>query len=435
MSFVTLSEDILLNILALCDVYHVLSVSAVNKSLRRITIAKQLWLSLIQDDAFRAVLDLPPPNLGELEGYSAEELIDLVKRLAIGPSPWWSGGISIAMPYYKEAGVEARLLPGARYLVLQSRTGEGLCMYDVWSGRLVWKCTIPSSTHWAIDLVPGTALVRAVLAVEAHNLGRNLYVEEIDLTIGESERKFAIDFLTRFCSLLGISGDFFLYSLPPSVISDAETTLVLVNWRARAYVVLNYGIGSNSIAAQVVLIPGYIIAAHPEDGEPPYHLVLTITDLDSLSPYWKSGISLRDQLSPRDIPFAVQERLKYNGRPLGHSSVNIALSVEPSAVYRGAYNILVYAGEFPSPHKRQTSLAERMSNLIRGRLRLPPTVAVARQVLLSYKLTPPLLRGQSCGWRLVSAKRSPPVLYPALSPRRARIVCERGEYAVSYCQF
>ncbi|KAJ6452936.1 hypothetical protein C8R45DRAFT_1112718 [Mycena sanguinolenta] len=88
MPFAALGDDILLHILALCDVYRVLTVSAVDKRLRVLAQEKQLWLSLIQDSAFRQALELRPPDREELERLSTGELVDLVKRAVVGPPQW-----------------------------------------------------------------------------------------------------------------------------------------------------------------------------------------------------------------------------------------------------------------------------------------------------------------------------------------------------------
>ncbi|KAJ6506611.1 hypothetical protein C8R45DRAFT_970114 [Mycena sanguinolenta] len=133
MPFAALGDDILLNILALCDVYTVLAVSAIDTHLRDLTQAKQLWLSLLQESTFRDVLELRPPNSLELQHRSTRELVDLVKRAVIGPPPWWPGGPSATRtPSYTiafDTGLEIiydyRLLPGARCMVLGGASAAG----------------------------------------------------------------------------------------------------------------------------------------------------------------------------------------------------------------------------------------------------------------------------------------------------------------------
>ncbi|KAJ7364242.1 hypothetical protein DFH08DRAFT_949852 [Mycena albidolilacea] len=49
MPFEVLDEDIMLKVISLCDVYTTLSVSTVNKTLRRVAFVKQLWLFSVRD--------------------------------------------------------------------------------------------------------------------------------------------------------------------------------------------------------------------------------------------------------------------------------------------------------------------------------------------------------------------------------------------------
>ncbi|KAJ7247406.1 hypothetical protein B0H12DRAFT_743227 [Mycena haematopus] len=91
-----------------------------------------------------------------------------------------------------------------------------LSIFEVWSGRRVWDFATTDLTHSAVDLVPGGAIARVLLTIPANSFGGGgrLYVEEVDLITGISHEVFALGFLTRFKSLSGIVGDFFLYSLP-----------------------------------------------------------------------------------------------------------------------------------------------------------------------------------------------------------------------------
>ncbi|KAJ6459977.1 hypothetical protein C8R45DRAFT_1180781 [Mycena sanguinolenta] len=433
--YLGLGDDILLNILALCDVYTVVAVSAIDKRLRDLTQAKQLWLSLLQEPTFRDVLELRPPNSLELQNSSTRELVDLVKRAVIGPPPWWPGGPSATRtPAYTIAfhtGITPdyhRLLPGARYM-FASAGGEDLAIYEVWSSRCIWKIEerIHTHTRFAIDVVPGGTTVRVLLAspVESIRGGYYLYVEEIDLRTGASHEVFRRDFVTRLKLLIAIVGEFFLYSLRPS---DADEKLALVNWRASTYVVLNYGTESNS---SVVLTRGYIVATHL-DTSPPYQQLLTVTDLDAFTPHWQplTTISLSGQLYPDTIPITAQERLEYNGHPLGVSMyINVRLYITPSAVYRGASAVIVYVDEFPKS-RPTLSLTALMGALLTRRRRPEES---ARATLFKYWFRPPLPPGHPCGLRLVSAQLAAPGFHPP-TPPRALMKQSGSSFVVSYYQ-
>ncbi|KAJ7270429.1 hypothetical protein C8J57DRAFT_1321804 [Mycena rebaudengoi] len=81
-----LADDILCLILVFCDIYTVLFVSRVNKSLRRIGYSKQIWIYLIHDLAARGLFDLPHDR--PLQEYSTVELIEEVQRIVLGPKTW-----------------------------------------------------------------------------------------------------------------------------------------------------------------------------------------------------------------------------------------------------------------------------------------------------------------------------------------------------------
>ncbi|KAJ6453339.1 hypothetical protein C8R45DRAFT_633709 [Mycena sanguinolenta] len=437
MPFAALGDDILLSILALCDVYRVLTVSAIDKRLRGLTQAKQLWLSLIQDSAFRHVLELRPPDREELERLSTRELVDLVKRAVIGPPQWWPGGPSSSRtsPYTItcDTGLDhfwgsCLLLHGARYIVLGSYSTD-LCMFDVWSGRRVWTFAKENNhAYYAIDLVPGGTTARVILAVVADYVesGYHIHVEEIDLTTGGSHEVFRLDFTTKLHSISAIMGDFFLYSPGSPVTPNANVKLVLVNWRASTYVVLNYGKQANSAA---ILIPDHIVATHP-DARAPHQQLLTVTSLESFAPYWipLTGVTLSNQLIPGTIPITTQAPQEYHGLPLGDSThTYVKLSVTPSAVYEGAYAIVTHTNEFPKP----PTFTAQVGALISGK-RLADS---RRAVQLTYSLRPPPASGQACALRLVSAQLATPrVGSGARVPPRALLAQSKGSFTVSYYQ-
>ncbi|KAJ7219713.1 hypothetical protein B0H12DRAFT_1078570 [Mycena haematopus] len=385
MHFEALGEDILLSILCFCDVYTVLSVSAVfthaieiqspqsltaniqiNKSLRRITLAKQLWLSLVQDSTFRAALELPPPEQGQLENYSAGELIDLVKSTVIarGPLPPLSR-CSTATDYeipLDDIGnrPDARLLPGARYILLYSITRDEFYIYDVWRARRVWQRAAPAHTMCQIDLVPGDAIARVLVAQPMDHSDQQhdskVHVEEVDLTTGISSEVFDLDFvISGFGTAYAIVGDFFLCSMLLSLVYDAS--IILVNWRASTFVslsrngrnsavfTLTFPIAADLIYTQFELIPGYVVTTYRERLPSHEEQILAVTALDAFSNYWQplTEASLTAQLArpAPTTPITVTKIVAYNNRPLGRY---VELTLTPNALYRGAYNVDVQAG-------------------------------------------------------------------------------------------
>ncbi|KAJ6472516.1 hypothetical protein C8R45DRAFT_1164232 [Mycena sanguinolenta] len=249
MPFEALVEDVLLRILSFCDISTGLAVSAVNKTLRRIALSKQLWLALVLDARIRDALDLPPPDREKLECLSTEELIDVVKNAVAGPGSVWdeneqppsvtttSFEISLDdMALDMRFGLPvAHLLPGARYILIHSRAQQALCIYDVWSSRRVWHSPVQAQTLWRVDLVPGGAIARVFDAQLAVIPNRNtLHVDEIDLATGASHELFNFSFASTVFRIMpsAIVGDFLLCTVMHSYSHFNVLTLVLINWHA-----------------------------------------------------------------------------------------------------------------------------------------------------------------------------------------------------------
>ncbi|KAJ6471027.1 hypothetical protein C8R45DRAFT_1015282, partial [Mycena sanguinolenta] len=201
MPFEALGEDILLSILCFCDVYTILAVSAINKPLRGVTLSKQLWVSIVQDSAFRAALELPPPDREDLENQSAEELIDFVKNAVV-------------------------------------------YIYDVWNARRIWQCRVQVDTICKVDLVPGGAIARVLLVQPMNYPNKNrLHVEEVDLISGISRQVFELGcpqyLVISSLAKYDIVGDFFLCSMQDSRVWPK---FILINWQTSAFIDLGNGL-------------------------------------------------------------------------------------------------------------------------------------------------------------------------------------------------
>ncbi|KAF7367993.1 hypothetical protein MSAN_00865000 [Mycena sanguinolenta] len=438
MLFAALGDDILLNILALGDIHTVLAVSAIDKRLHDLTQAKQLWLSLIQNRMFRHALNLPPPNTDELQSLSTGELVGLVKRAVIGPQarkPTYTITFDTGLGHLQDSHLlrdpllrDPHLLPGARYIVSGTLAKEDLCMFDVWSGRLVWSFAKKNHhVYWAVDLVPGGGTARVVVALLTDFLenGCSIHVEEIDLTTSASREVFDLGHPTRLSSILAIVGDFFLYSLISSPVR--RDALVLVNWRASTYVALNYGTQTSS---DVALIPGYIIATHSDSASPRRRL-LTVTSFDAFAPHWKpleAGIDFSDQLFPNTIPVTTRTRQEYHGLPLGNSKYDyVRLCITPNAVYQGSYSIVTLLCKLPNGGS--PTLAALAGALFLRR----PLADFLRFVELTYSWRPPPVPGQACSLRFVSSQIS--TCAPSVTRiQRAVATEQKGSFTVWYYQ-
>ncbi|KAF7367919.1 F-box domain-containing protein [Mycena sanguinolenta] len=401
MPFTDLDEDIILTILRFCDVYRVLTVSAINKAFRRITLTKSLWLSLVQDDAFRSALELPPPNREELEKHSTGELIHLVKTAV-------NGQFSSRTTDYKiylgdmQMHRDAHLFEGARYILLRRRDPEELHIYDVWHARRVWTRPTRAQTSFQFYLVPGTAIARVLLGQPGLPIGgpvmrvldqlsglqsggHTVQIEEVDLTTGISHNVFDLGFVTTsFLSSPSLVGDVFLWIIPPSHLVPAR--LLLVNWRTSAYVVLS----EKRVTLSVKLIPGHVVWTYRESIIPG-NLVLTVTALETFSAYWRpmTELNLAKEASSSSSRWpatavTVGERLEHHGWPFGDPPTSVQLSVAPSALCLGAYNIAVQA--------RKPLIIQREHD------------QEARHAELSYRFTPGTFPEENCKLQLMKQR-------------------------------
>ncbi|KAF7353435.1 hypothetical protein MSAN_01532700 [Mycena sanguinolenta] len=431
MSFDAFGDDVLLEILFFCDISTVLAVSAarihshrINKSLRRLALWKQLWLSLVLDPRFRDTLELPPPDREKFECLSTEALIAIVKNAVAGPGSLWEESSYVTMTSfqipldYMEDSPECHLLLGARYFLLHSRTQHTLCIYDVWSARHVWECPVQGRTLFQVDLVPGGAIARIffVQTVDHFNTYM-LHVEEVNLTTGESHEvfNFSIDRIVLGITLrpCAIVGDFLLATLLLS-----SSVFVLINWRASTFVSFN-GL------SHVRLIPGYILSTHEVTFPPSARgHILAATALEVFSDRWQpltgDGTGLAAQVKAGSVSITFNSSnittwkgLEYSGRPIRSEMVSVARN----ALHAGAYDISLSGLQFlePPPPPRRVTLMERIGNRIlsmagtarRGKACpvLTQVTLAPAQAVLCYRFTPAVsAAGEACSLRLVSIR-------------------------------
>ncbi|KAJ7031968.1 hypothetical protein C8F04DRAFT_1108772, partial [Mycena alexandri] len=81
-----LSEDEIRTIFSFCDICAVVSMSRTNKYLRRLTLHKLVWVDLVDNLRRKGFVDRL--SLSDIQAYSQEALVDLVKRILTGPACW-----------------------------------------------------------------------------------------------------------------------------------------------------------------------------------------------------------------------------------------------------------------------------------------------------------------------------------------------------------
>ncbi|KAJ6553053.1 hypothetical protein B0H19DRAFT_157481 [Mycena capillaripes] len=301
--------------------------------------------------------------------------------------------------------VDSRLLPGGRYMALRAR--NSLMIYDVESGRNIWKLPVDRNATWSLDMVPGGTLVRVVILPTHFPGGHDISIEEVNLATGHSITVFNLVLPTglKRCRP-SILSDFLVFALQPY--NPQGTIFLLVNWRAETGVVLNYSnAGYMHSMPQALLTPGHIVATYADDRDGLFgSQLLGVTPLESLAPHWKplpeTNLTLRfdiaKELSRRDLTLVAEEVL-YEIHPFRTRKImaHFRLSAFPSPLHAGAYNIVVYACENKTdPQPPASRLLTQLRQLLgRGASAEPQACAM----LLSYRLSPPTSPGGQCGWR------------------------------------
>ncbi|KAJ7618037.1 hypothetical protein FB45DRAFT_1007662 [Roridomyces roridus] len=258
-----LNEDVLGEILSYCDIYHILLFSRVNRVCRRIALSKHLWISLLRDLEFRALLDLGPKE--QLEAYETPELIDMVKRVSLGPRTWSPTSstpptirrevvLHFDVPHGPGTGIH--LLPGGKYVVFWKSRGV-FALWGIASQRCIW--THPALWwFWSIDVPDGGHV--AVVGLGSEVFGQqagDLEVNEVDLRTGDSRVRFRARIPCRFgtAGQMNILGDIFTVALS----TKTSREILIVNWRANTCVRLKFPLTSLICSS---LVQGHLIVAY-----------------------------------------------------------------------------------------------------------------------------------------------------------------------------
>ncbi|KAJ6453499.1 hypothetical protein C8R45DRAFT_1192696 [Mycena sanguinolenta] len=222
--------------------------------------------------------------------------------------------------------------------------------------KLHWQRRVQVDTICKVDLVPDGAIARVLLAqpmilfaVRMHYPDQRLHIEEVDCWNQGQKSQISRE---PVANAWGVYSNFTQYKnhsvnqaqLCTMLDSRGWPKFILLNWRTSAFIDLG-----NGLNFALVLIPGYVVwTVYP----PHEQQIVAVTALDQFSNYWQPlSDARRAQLSSGNppIPNMMRERLAYNNHPLGSCSVGMHLTVTPNALYRGAYNISVQAGELSAP--------------------------------------------------------------------------------------
>ncbi|KAF7357161.1 hypothetical protein MSAN_01310700 [Mycena sanguinolenta] len=357
MLFYDLDEDILAEILLLCDVYAVVSFSRVNKSFRRLALSKQLWISLIRDLSCQYFI----PQLEALDNCTITQLIAKVKCLVCGPETWSQrSSVPPTVSFAKKfpAETHARILPGGRYFTVMRFSGHLYCC-DVLTGRDVYIRALGSTNFvwwsWETEMLDDghTAIFSFLVYVRSGNGPHaELSILQVDLRTGHSEQLFSLT-PSKFGGFYHnpiISGNFLAMSLS----RQEERMIIIINWRERKYVVFDTGHTYTPAKEYMVLVSGHIILATAAL-EPPNDRLLSVYTLHSIASHWRPVEELLRntdlpahgiRIHPNDISPILVERMEHNNRVFRGSSsrgAHIRMMLHANPIRPNAYKLMVYA--------------------------------------------------------------------------------------------
>ncbi|KAJ7732931.1 hypothetical protein DFH07DRAFT_1065505 [Mycena maculata] len=347
-----IGEDILLEILSFCDVSAVLSVSTVNKTLRRVALTKQLWLYLLRDLVSRGLLDCHSTE--ELDAYSTRDIIAEIKHIIYVET---------------ERIFDVQLIPGGTHAVL--KTAEDVRLYNVHTGRCLWT-KASASASISTNLVELGHVARILLVPLEYSANANITIQEINLKTDVSCEVFRVALppglgpIHDYWWCTDLREDFFILHVHLFTIPGGDI-FVLVDWRTRRQIILNYA----SADLKPRLLRDHLLVIFPESSPPRQH-VLAVTAFNMLEERWESldliaitglfieqdfrPLALNQQAAGNPTPIAAVAKLEFNNEPICDSSCSFGLSVYENPVHHDAYKIMLYFRSHNVPHSPRNRL-------------------------------------------------------------------------------
>ncbi|KAK6987523.1 hypothetical protein R3P38DRAFT_3374706 [Favolaschia claudopus] len=380
-----LGEDLLIKILSLCDVYSVLSVSAVNKYLSKVASTKQLWVVLMQNLVTNGLL--VPPSKAELALYSTADIIDDIKRIVHGPQTWEPAATlppiihrQITFDLHLDAaslrGIQ--LLPGGKYAVVE--TSNAVKLYAIFDTRCIWEKPAPKVRSMATDMSCDGSVLRILLAPkQLSKLGdfserAEFIIHEIDLTSGHSREVFTLPmppeniFDMWWC--IDLQENLFLIQTMTMSLTRGHM-FILIDWYTSQQVILSYQEYTPGLDLSPRLAANHILAmgrARIPQFEGLNFLVTAIADLEH---YWHplnidvrkipfTGDDLRSfpinpPMPENRIPTTAKVWLEFEGTTLDYPYKCSPLVIHPSPLRTDKYKIRIYLSalfSIPPPRDR-----------------------------------------------------------------------------------
>ncbi|KAF7363946.1 hypothetical protein MSAN_01052900 [Mycena sanguinolenta] len=390
MSLDHLNADVLCLILALTDVYTILSLSRVNKYLLSISSSRPVWVSVVLDLSSRHLIDLPLDII--VENLSTEELKDEVKRVVMGPRTWSPTSLEPptllrrkVIPMQKRGFTDGCFRSTAYIItyVEQSTSDDGaggnmIQLLETHTGRIVWSWSRLGHIVFEVQCeFRGRSAVAALVFSTPDSQESHILILELDLKTGDSRELLAIDGLLNIPFGLRISGDYFACE------TVHDNCVLLVNWSISQFIVFR------TASCRMELCLGHLLLPHR--GRHPHVRLYSFGLFDSL---WApiSQLGFDSPTSLFESPPSLTLELASNNVP---HHFQLSTNLFESPIHADTYDFI---SEVTSIMPRRTVLLTRLFSWFRS-TPLPPLATYGSGKLkvttrAQYRLTLGSLPGQ-----------------------------------------
>ncbi|KAJ6477767.1 hypothetical protein C8R45DRAFT_1007758 [Mycena sanguinolenta] len=407
--FHDLDEDVVAQILVSLDIYTVLSLSRVNKSLRRLTFSKQLWIALVLDLSSLYLI----PDLHPTDNHTTAQLIAKVKSVVCGPATWSERSpvppticFSRTFPGGSVLFSKPRILPGGRYFAIWR--DSALHCYDVLTGRCVWTA---SAQSWRMEMLPDGRAANFLLL-----LSGRLSIVLVDLITGNSDEVFSLELdiqMARYFHPI-LSGKFLALGLV-RYSPHMRAGILVVDWQEATYVIFELSSPADPLT-EVAFVPGHIILTPPAL-KSPYDRLVFVYALSSIASHWRpvsefvshnadvlfsQHICLLEDVLPVVVESLQHDNQVFRNEP-GRIRLAVRMMVHSNPIRDNVYKLGVYVSANTMAGTR-SSLMETFQQ--KFHLGGAPVCAIGT-MLFSYQL---MLGGPKLSWtRMSVASKVPPM--------------------------
>ncbi|KAJ7444466.1 hypothetical protein FB451DRAFT_1434337 [Mycena latifolia] len=391
----TLSDDLLLYILPLCDISSVLAISQTCKYLHFLSGDRLLWTVLLETLTLRCLRDPLPGE--DLRALSAPALLALAKRAVRGSHMWLDASPARAPALPRMVHIpcdgfqRAEPLPGGRYVVA-THPARVMLLDATKGGALVGIHDTQESAHihrFCAEVARDGGSMVVMLHTETFAVPRRKGLEIVRFSL---EVEGCVDApLILYADWAVFNGGFWcdpqLCGEYASIIVFAKPRwrLILVDWAAETYVLVDLPQRSRT-----ALISGYLILVTRSS---PATMQISVHEIQSLQDHWRPLHDI-DWASP--MPLSTSPPLYAETALLDATrfpeSAEFRMSARESPLARDQFNIHVHFWNAPPMPRTPQTLLNWLFARTQAEEALPSATLLRFSLTLASAFTPALWR-------------------------------------------